>query len=271
MPELPEVETTCVGIRPYLLEQQALKFVVRESRLRWPVEKKDSKNFLGQTLRSVTRRAKYILLNFDTGTLVIHLGMSGSLSVTTPTTQIKKHDHVDLVFSDSVILRYHDPRRFGSILWVSDNLNAHRLFAHLGPEPLSDGFDGEYLFQRSRKRKLSIKQFIMDAGVVVGVGNIYANEALFNSGIHPTREAGSLSRKKLALLAEQIQKVLSNAIKQGGTTLRDYQDPSGKLGYFVQSLRVYGRKGEPCVSCGRQLQEVRLNNRSTVFCSRCQR
>ena len=270
MPELPEVETTCAGIRPHLLNAKVSSVVVREFRLRWPIDKHIHKKIHEKVLISVERRAKYILLNFTDGMLVIHLGMSGSLRVLNSKLSPKKHDHVDIIFNNRKILRYHDPRRFGAILWIEGGLEKHKLFVKLGPEPLSLDFNADYLFTRSRKRKVTIKQFIMDAHVVVGVGNIYANEALFGAGIHPCREAGSVSKKRYQILVEQIKEVLAKAIQQGGTTLKDFQGPDGKPGYFVQELQVYGRLGEPCLSCGRKLEEVRLNNRSTIFCRKCQ-
>lgn len=271
MPELPEVETTCAGIRPHLVNQSISNIVVREHRLRWPVDKNLNKKLRGQTLLSVTRRAKYILLNFEKGVLVIHLGMSGSLRVLDINTQHKKHDHVDIMFNNKQLLRYHDPRRFGSVLWITDLLSEHKLFQHLGPEPLSAEFDENYLFAKSRKRVVSVKQLIMDAGIVVGVGNIYANEALFAAGLHPNRESGSLSKKNYARLVGEIKKILQLAIQQGGTTLKDFQNAEGKPGYFSLELKVYGRKGLPCLVCQQMLLEIRQNNRSSVFCSKCQK
>lgn len=271
MPELPEVETTCAGIRPHLQGQILKHFIVRETRLRWPVEVVHAKKFENQILQTVERRAKYILLKFDVGILVIHLGMSGSLRVLDEKLAPEKHDHVDIVFENNKTLRYHDPRRFGAIVWIEGDLDQHKLFSRLGPEPLTEDFSAEYLFKKSRGRKLSIKQFVMDAHVVVGVGNIYANEALFSAGIHPEREAGRISNKRYQVLVSEIKLVLGRAIAQGGTTLKDFQNPEGKPGYFAQSLNVYGRKGEPCVNCGRKLDELRLNNRSTVLCRACQK
>lgn len=271
MPELPEVETTCAGIRPHLVNKSISNMVVREHRLRWPVDKSLHKKLREQTLLSVTRRAKYILLNFEKGVLVIHLGMSGSLRVLDINTEHKKHDHVDIIFNNNKLLRYHDPRRFGSLLWVTEALSEHKLFKHLGPEPLSEEFNEDYLFTKSRKRIVPVKKLIMDAGIVVGVGNIYANEALFAAGIHPNRESGSLSKKKLALLVDEIKQILKSAIRQGGTTLKDFQNAEGNPGYFSQELKVYGRKGLPCPVCQQMLTEIRQNNRSSVFCAKCQK
>jgi formamidopyrimidine-DNA glycosylase len=271
MPELPEVETTCRGIRPHICGHKLDRLVIREYRLRWVIDKKLPDILSRQTLRAVERRAKYILLRFDTGTLAIHLGMSGSLRVLSKRPPPDKHDHFDLLFANGVLLRYHDPRRFGALVWIEGELDKHKLFDHLGPEPLSSGFNGEYLFQQSCKRKVAIKQHIMNASIVVGVGNIYANEALFSAAVLPTREAGKVSRAGCERLVIEIKGVLERAIIQGGTTLKDFQSPEGRPGYFVQKLQVYGKKGEPCPVCARSLKEIRINNRSTVFCSKCQK
>lgn len=271
MPELPEVETTCAGIRPHLLHATVSKVIVRETRLRWPVDNQLHKKISGQNLNAVTRRAKYILLHFDKGILVIHLGMSGSLRVLDQQIAHQKHDHVDIIFNQQKTLRYHDPRRFGAVLWIEEALSEHKLFNKLGPEPLSSDFNKDYLFLKSRGRTLAVKQFIMDAQIVVGVGNIYANEALFAAGIHPNRESGSLTKKQYSRLVDEIQKVLTLAIKQGGTTLKDFQNAEGKPGYFSQALKVYGRKDLPCVVCQQLLKEIRQNKRSSVFCGKCQK
>ncbi len=271
MPELPEVETSCRGIRPHISGQKVDRLLIRENRLRWPIDKKLPGILSQQKLHQVDRRSKYILLRFDNGVLAIHLGMSGSLRILNRDSPPGKHDHVDLLFSNGILLRYHDPRRFGAWVWIEGDLVRHKLFEHLGPEPLSGEFDGVYLFQRSRKRKVAIKQLIMNAEFVVGVGNIYANEALFAAGIHPEREAGKVSRQKCDILVKEIKRILESAINQGGTTLKDFQNPAGNPGYFVQKLQVYGKKGELCPVCNQTLKEVRINNRSTVFCSKCQK
>jgi formamidopyrimidine-DNA glycosylase len=271
MPELPEVETTCRGISPHIKGQPVSKVIVRDARLRWPVDPELNKRIAKKTIKDIQRRAKYLLLCFSDGILVIHLGMSGSLRVLKKAEQPQKHDHVDLVFKNGKVLRFRDPRRFGAVLWLEGELDEHKLFKHLGPEPLSNEFSDEYLFRRSRGRQQSIKQFIMSAETVVGVGNIYANEALFAAGIHPERKAGSLSKKRLGLLVETIKEVLSEAIKQGGSSLKDFEKPDGQSGYFVQYLQVYGKKGQPCPQCERPLEESRLGKRSTVFCRKCQR
>jgi len=271
MPELPEVETTRRGVAPHILQQKVSKVIVREKKLRWPVPATLPKLLTGKTVQAVERRAKYLLLDVGDGTVMIHLGMSGSLRIVDPSEAVRKHDHVDIVFENGKALRFHDPRKFGCILWISGERDAHPLLARLGPEPLSEDFNAELLFSRSRKRKAPVKTFIMDGHIVVGVGNIYANEALFRAGIRPTREAGSISLKKYELLVAAIKGVLAEAITVGGTTLRDFIGGDGKPGYFKQSLSVYGRGGEPCVTCGSTLQEVRLGQRATVYCAKCQR
>lgn len=271
MPELPEVETTCRGIAPHIIGATIEKLVVRNGSLRWPVDKNLAKYLKNKNILSVSRRAKYILLGFENGQLAIHLGMSGNLRIVSPEETVKKHDHIDVVMGKGGVLRFHDPRRFGAFVWVEGELSSHKLFKDLGPEPLEDAFDLDYLFACSRKKKVSVKSFIMNAHVVVGVGNIYANEALFMSGIHPERFAGSISRKRYLRLIENIKKVLSMAVERGGTTLKDFTNAEGKPGYFSQQLLVYGRKGEPCVECGCTLQELRISQRSTIFCKKCQK
>jgi len=270
MPELPEVETTRRGIAPYCEGQLLTKVLIRQPRLRWPVPQQLPTLLQGQSVRSVDRRAKYLLLHFDNGTLLVHLGMSGSLRLVTAAQPVGKHDHIDLVFDNGRVLRFNDPRRFGSFLWQSKG-QTHTLLDHLGPEPLSQEFDGRLLYRRSRGRRGAVKHFIMDAQIVAGVGNIYANEALFAAGIRPDRAAGRISQARYARLATEIKIVLEQAILQGGTTLRDFVGSDGKPGYFSQQLNVYGRAGKPCVQCGRPLIEKRLNQRSTVFCLACQR
>lgn len=271
MPELPEVETSRRGIAPHIEGRKVSSLVVRNSQLRWPVPDNLPSLVEGQTLRSVARRGKYLLLGFSHGHLIVHLGMSGSLRMVKPDEPPAYHDHIDLRFGKQLALRYTDPRRFGCWLWAEGDVSAHKLLSHLGPEPLSDDFDGEYLFQRSRGRKQNIKNFIMDSQLVVGVGNIYANEALFLAGIRPRSAAGGVSRQKAALLVAKIKEVLAAAILQGGTTLKDFVGGDGKPGYFKQQLYVYGRGGEPCRICHSLLKEVRVNNRATVYCAQCQR
>ncbi len=272
MPELPEVETTRRGIAPHIVGEKVAKLVVRNDRLRWPIPKDLASTIKGEQLRSLTRRGKYLLLEFQAGYVLWHLGMSGSLRVLPPGQQpsVQTHEHVDLCMANGVVLRFHDPRRFGAVLWANHPVFEHDLLSHLGPEPLSEDFDWQYLYQKSRKRKQPIKTFVMDSKVVVGVGNIYANEALFAAGIRPTKPAGKLTKAQAEILEEEIKKVLARAIEQGGTTLKDFIGGDGKPGYFAQQLNVYGRGNEPCVNCQKPLKEIRMGNRTTVYCSQCQ-
>ncbi|WP_341938124.1 bifunctional DNA-formamidopyrimidine glycosylase/DNA-(apurinic or apyrimidinic site) lyase [Marinimicrobium sp. C2-29] len=270
MPELPEVETTRRGIAPHIEGRQLTEVIIRQPKLRWPVPGPLAAAIEGRTLLEVSRRGKYLLLRFDNGTALIHLGMSGSLRIVERKEPPRFHDHFDLVFG-SRVLRYCDPRRFGCLLWVEGDAEDHALLAHLGPEPLSDAFHAEYLFRRSRKRTAPIKQFLMDSKTVVGVGNIYANEALYLAGIKPIRKAGTLTRKQAQALVEQIRFVLQRSIDQGGTTLRDFVGGDGQPGYFKQQLLVYGRGYQPCRQCGKALKEIRMNNRTSVYCVACQK
>ncbi|PHI36476.1 DNA-formamidopyrimidine glycosylase [Pseudoalteromonas sp. GCY] len=269
MPELPEVEVSRLGIQPYL-EQHIIQSVkVHNDKLRWPVPE-EVQLLEGEKVLAVKRRAKYLLIESKHGTAILHLGMSGNLRVVDSKEPLKKHDHVEIILASGKSLRLNDPRRFGAFLWQGAGED-HSVFEKLGPEPLTDLFTAEYLFEKSRGKKQPIKQFVMDNHVVVGVGNIYANESLFKAGIHPKKEAGKISLKRYQLLTPIIKKTLSAAIKQGGTTLKDFAQSDGKPGYFAQELLVYGRKGEPCVSCETPLKEIRLGQRSTVYCSKCQR
>ena len=270
MPELPEVETTRVGISPHIQGKTLHQVVIRDARLRWPVPTDLAANVEGKPLRRVVRRGKYLLFEFDHGAIIGHLGMTGSMRIVNHEEPPAYHDHVDLVFS-GVTLRYRDPRRFGCILWQENPVMAHVLLASLGPEPLSDEFDVAHLLRACKGKKQAIKSLIMDGKQVVGVGNIYANEALFMAGIHPHRQAGRISAERLDRLVVCCKQVLSAAIKQGGTTLRDFVDSEGKPGYFKQQLQVYGRAGQACVTCDQLLTESRLGQRSTVYCKRCQR
>ena len=269
MPELPEVETTKRGIEPWLLNQRIERVVVRQPQLRWPVVD-ELKLLQGQTVRRLSRRAKYILVETDIGTAIWHLGMSGSLRLVEPSAPAGKHDHVDWLLSNGKVLRYHDPRRFGALLWVEPGADSDHL-THLGPEPLSDDFTAEYLFRRSRGKSQAIKTFVMDGKVVVGVGNIYANESLFLAGIRPATAAGKISLARYERLVSEIKQVLARAIEQGGTTLRDFVGGDGKPGYFAQQLFVYGRGGEQCKVCSSVLKEIRQGQRATVYCPGCQR
>ena len=270
MPELPEVETTRRGVSPHCCGQRVRRVIVRDGRLRWPVPERLGELLEGQPIQAVERRAKYLLFRTPGGTLLVHLGMSGSLRVVAPGQAPGKHDHIDILLADGACLRYNDPRRFGCFLWLQ-GAEQHPLLQQLGPEPLSPEFDGELLYRRSRGRSVAVKSFIMNAAVVVGVGNIYANEALFLAGIDPRRAAGRVSRARYRLLADAIKQVLTSAIEQGGTTLRDFVGGDGKPGYFAQQLHVHGRSGHPCKHCGAPLREVRLGQRTTVFCVTCQR
>jgi formamidopyrimidine-DNA glycosylase len=248
-----------------------LDVVVRERRLRWPIPAQFEAAVVGQTVRAVERRAKYILIAFDAGTLILHLGMSGSLRLVKQGTAPKTHDHWDIHVDSGWLLRFHDPRRFGSLHWTDADPKLHPLLAKLAPEPLSPEFDGEYLYRATRKRSVAIKQFIMNSQVVVGVGNIYASEALFRARISPRRAARRLTRKEDFALAKAIKAVLGEAIKIGGTTLRDYVNADGAPGYFRQKLFVYERKGAACRVCKSPVKQFVQGQRSTYWCSTCQR
>ncbi len=272
MPELPEVETTLRGIEPYLLEQKITRIVVREKRLRWPVSS-ELLTLTNQTVSALNRRAKYLLVSLgrqQTEHIIIHLGMSGSLRIVDKNSELKKHDHIDFHLSCNKILRYHDPRRFGAVLWTDKAISDHVLINSLGPEPLSNAFHGAHLFKASRKRKVAVKNFIMDGHIVVGVGNIYASEALFLSGIRPGKAAGRLTAKQYDDIAAAIKKVLGQAIEQGGTTLRDFVNSDGQPGYFQQTLNVYGRTDEPCRICQSAIKCKVIGQRSTFYCAQCQ-
>jgi formamidopyrimidine-DNA glycosylase len=270
MPELPEVETTRRGIAPHLTGRRIDRLVVREPRLRWPVPTALARALAGREVLDVRRRAKYLLIDVDGGAAIVHLGMSGSLRVLARDTPLRIHDHVDLELADGRLLRYNDPRRFGCWLWQPAG-QTHELLADLGPEPLSDDFDGDHLWRLSRGRSAPVKTFLMDQANVVGVGNIYAAEALFAAGIAPTRPAGRVSRGRYTLLADAVRAILAHAIERGGTTLRDFLRPDGEPGYFEQELMVYGRAGEPCRTCGTAITSRVIGQRSSFSCPRCQR
>lgn len=271
MPELPEVETTRRGIRAALRGRTITALVLRERRLRWPVDKHLGATLAGRRVLDVRRRAKYLLIELEHGTLIAHLGMSGSLRVLSAQAPLLAHDHYDLLLDSGRCLRFNDPRRFGCLVWTEGDPDAHPLLARLGPEPLGRGFDADYLARVARGRRVAVKQFLMDQHVVVGVGNIYASEALFRAGISPRRAAGRVSRERFGKLVEATRAVLGEAIRQGGTTLRDYVNAEGTPGYFRQELFVYERAGEPCRKCGATIRQVVQGQRSTYFCPACQR
>ncbi len=296
MPELPEVETTLRGIAPHLQHQSVSDVVIRNPNLRWPIPDDLPQLLRGHTVRGLQRRAKYLLIQFDHGTLILHLGMSGSLRILPHGTPPEKHDHFDLVLGNGKLMRLRDPRRFGAVLWHEGDVFKHPLLAHLGPEPLTVGaasaakilrqqagsyniespgkqydFDADYLYNATRSRSAAIKLAIMDNRVVVGVGNIYANEALFRAGIRPQLAANKLSRPRCALLVQSIQEVLREAIQQGGSTLRDFIHSDGSSGYFQQHYFVYGRAGEACKRCGAPIKQIKQGQRSSFYCASCQK
>lgn len=268
MPELPEVETTRRGIRGHLEGRRLMGWEVRQPQLRWPVEVPPK--LRNARIRRVRRRAKYLLFEFDEGALILHLGMSGSLRLVETGRAPGKHDHVDLHLDSGYTLRLTDPRRFGSLHYQDDAAEQHWLLSGLGVEPLEDEFDGAYLHRLSRRRKLAVKSFLMDGRVVVGIGNIYANEALFMAGIRPRVAAGRVTRERYDLLACQVKTVLKAAIEEGGTTLRDFVGSDGRPGYFRAELKVYGRQTLPCVVCATPLTGIRMGQRATVYCRNCQ-
>ena len=270
MPELPEVETTLRGIAPHVTDRTILECVLRTAKLRWPLDSALCNLLPGQRIRKVERRAKYLLLYCDHGAIILHLGMSGSLRIVPAGTTEQKHDHVDLIFTDGQCLRLTDPRKFGAFIYTDSDPYLHKLIYKLGPEPLTNTFKGDYLYAAAKGRKITIKQFIMDQKTVVGVGNIYASEALFRAGIRPDRASGRVGIKRYEKLAYAIKEILSVAISAGGTTISDFSQADGKPGYFTQQLQVYGRAGKPCLSCEHPIQSQRLGQRSTFFCPICQ-
>jgi len=275
MPELPEVETTRRGLAPHVEGRRIQAVKLRRPDLRWPIPPEVARELPGQRIDAVRRRAKYLLMDTVAGSAVLHLGMSGSLRVLPATTPVGAHDHVDIVLDgergrSGRVLRFTDPRRFGCLLWQPVG-QVHPLLQGLGPEPLSDAFDGDYLFALSRGRRAPVKTFLMDQAVVVGVGNIYAAESLFRAGISPLRAAGKVSRERYAALADAVKDILAYAITRGGTTLRDFLSPDGAPGYFEQELSAYGRGGEACPRCGRAMKQATIGQRTTVWCGHCQR
>ncbi|MCW8853473.1 MAG: bifunctional DNA-formamidopyrimidine glycosylase/DNA-(apurinic or apyrimidinic site) lyase [Gammaproteobacteria bacterium] len=270
MPELPEVETSRRGIEPHIINKKIINVIIRQKKLRWPIPVSLKKNLPGDQITSVSRRGKYLLLKTSKGTLIIHLGMSGSLHIVSNKISAEKHDHFEIEFSNGKLLRLRDPRRFGAVLWTRQDTSKHKLIEKLGPEPLTDEFTADYLYQASRKRKIAIKTFIMNSHIVVGVGNIYANEALFTAGIHPKRMSHRISLARYQQLVEVIKKILHKAIEQGGTTLRDFSSADGKPGYFQQKLNIYGKVDQPCPICNQTVKHIRQQQRSTYYCSHCQ-
>lgn len=270
MPELPEVETTLRGIEPYILNKKIKKVIIRHYQLRWPIPHNIQEILVGKTIKRLERRAKYLLFKTSKGTLILHLGMSGSIRILTEPCLPNKHDHVDLEFPNNIILRFTDPRRFGALLWTEDTITSHPLLKHLGPEPLEKEFSNAYLHQIMQNKNTPIKSFIMDNKNVVGVGNIYATEALFLAKIHPKTPAKNISSQQSTLLVKIIKQILRLAIKKGGTTLKDFVNSKGNPGYFSQHLKVYGRAGEPCLECNLILDSFKIGQRSTVYCGNCQ-
>jgi formamidopyrimidine-DNA glycosylase len=268
MPELPEVEVSRMGISPYLVGEKVKSISVRTPKLRWEIPF-ELKQLEGQVIRQIRRRAKYLLFETDIGTAIVHLGMSGSLRVLDAPVVATKHDHVDLFMDNGKMLRYNDPRRFGAWLWSSVG-QIHPVLQHMGPEPLSEALTAEYIADKAGGKRVTVKQFIMDNKVVVGVGNIYANESLFAAGILPLRPAGDLTVEEWRQWVHHIQRVLNESIRQGGTTLKDFAQADGKPGYFAQELRVYGKSGEPCPRCGALIREQKIGQRNTFFCAVCQ-
>lgn len=271
MPELPEVETTRRGLDALATGKTITRVLVREHRLRWPIPDALSQYLVGRRIQAVRRRAKYLLIDTSTGTLIIHLGMSGSIQRVALGSESRKHDHVDIELDDDICLRYHDPRRFGSMHWTDTPAEQHFLLRELGPEPLGPDFCGELLYQRSRNKTVAVKNFLMNAHIVVGVGNIYASEALYDARIHPVRAAGKISRPRYERLAHSVRQILERAIEAGGTTLRDYVSGAGERGYFGQQLFVYGRDGEPCTNCAGRIRSKVIGQRSSFYCPTCQR
>lgn len=270
MPELPEVETIRRGLAPHCVGRRIETAVVRNPNLRWPVPPDLARQVAGQTILGLSRRGKYLVAALPHGALILHLGMSGSLRVVDSATPAGVHDHVDLVLDSGACVRLRDPRRFGAVLWTEADAARHPLLAKLGVEPLSAGFDGDCLHRLAQGRTAAVKAFLMDSHIVAGVGNIYANEALFHARIRPTTAAGRISRPRYARLATAIRATLLRAIEAGGSSLRDFVNSAGEPGYFQQQYQVYGRSGEPCRVCGRPLRHVRQGQRSTFYCPQCQ-
>lgn len=271
MPELPEVETIRLGIKPHLCGAEIDSVTIRSRKLRWPIPDDFEQRVMHQTIQTISRRGKYLCIHLQKDTILIHLGMSGRLSLLMEThPPIQRHDHVDIHFTNGQTLRYTDPRRFGAIL-LTPKATPHALLANLGVEPLSEDFTIHYILEQAKARKMAIKPFLMNNKVMVGIGNIYATEALFLAKIHPAMPANALTQAQAKQLVAAVKQVLIDAIAQGGTTLKDFLDSKGKPGYFVQQLKAYGRGGQSCVICGTSLQSCVLGQRTTVFCPNCQK
>jgi formamidopyrimidine-DNA glycosylase len=270
MPELPEVETTRLGLAPLVIGKTIRDVLIREQRLRWPVQPSISDQLQNQSITDLSRRGKYLLISTTGGTLLLHLGMSGNLRYLTVPTHPSKHDHIDFEFSSGELLRFNDPRRFGS-LHFSTKPDEHWLLKNMGPEPLGPDFTGDYLWKISRRRRVGVKSFLMNGRIVAGVGNIYANESLFRASIHPARPAGRISRKRIDKLVHEVQAVLKDAIRAGGTTLQDFVGGDGRPGYFQLSLNVYDRAGNPCARCTTPIRVRTIGQRATYYCPKCQR
>lgn len=271
MPELPEVETTRRGLEPHVVGRRIRDVVVRNPNLRWPVPRDLARRLRGEEVRAVRRRGKYLLFDCREGHLLVHLGMSGRLTMVPESLPARKHDHVDVRFEGDKALRLTDPRRFGALLWVKGEPERHALLKHLGLEPLEREFSGSALAKKARGRKVAVKHFLMNAQIVTGVGNIYANEALFRAGVHPLRSAGRISAARWDRIAEAVRATLKRAVEKGGTTLRDFASPDGESGHFQLECAVYGREGKPCPRCRTPIKAIRQGQRSTFYCPRCQR
>ena len=271
MPELPEVEVTCRSIKPHLVKQHVTNVIVRNPRLRWPIPDDLKKILTGLKISSVTRRGKYLLIDCSEGTLILHLGMSGSLLVQHTRIPPQKHDHFDLILDNSITLRLRDPRRFGAVLWTTDDILSHWLLAHLGPEPLSEAFNGTLLYKNTRNRGASIKETLMNNRIVVGVGNIYANEAIFRAGINPKTAACEISLNRYTMLVTAIKKTLELAINAGGSSISNFVHSDNSQGYFQQQYLVYQRTGKPCRKCERVIRQIKQGQRSSFYCPSCQK
>ena len=270
MPELPEIEVTLREILPYIEKNTVSRVKIYNPKLRLPIPNEIIANLKGQKINSITRVSRYLLFNTNTGTLILHLGMTGYLRILSEPSKAEKHDHLDMVFKDKIVLRFNDVRKFGIIIWAGTNPLKHKLLKNIGPDPLTDNFNGKYLFHESRSRKVSIKQFIMDNKNVAGVGNIYANESLFTCGIHPLTPAGKLSKKTCEKLVTAIKKILSKAIKNGVKKTDFYPDREWS-GYFSQKLKVYQQEGKKCRVCGHTIMRIAIGQRSTFYCKKCQK